>query len=125
MDPVSAMPSIFCTGLYLHLEHAIVFTQAQANTYTLLSQSYCERQGHLQSHDAVECLFKKLYALNHVIHEVTVKASILRADHLYYQLKTENENLLLQSSPRERIKRVKKFAQGDRKKKKKEKNRKK
>lgn len=45
----------------------------------------------------------------------------MRADHLYYQLKTENENLLLQSSPRERIKRVKKFGQGDRKKKKRKK----
>lgn len=75
----------------------------------------CERYGLLQTHDAVEHLIKKFH---HTIKEVTSKASIWKADYFYHLLKVANENLLWESTTQEKIKWVKKFAQGGHKKKK-------
>lgn len=66
MDPLSATPSIFCAGLYLNLERGLGFTQARANTYTLFAT-----------------LVMQTFVL-YVIHEVSLKASVLGGDDLYH-----------------------------------------
>lgn len=76
------MPSIFWAGLYLHREHGLGFTWARANAPVV----FATQSG---------------FCVHHGIQEVALKASVVRADHLYHLLEEENEHLLLKSTPQE------------------------
>lgn len=97
----AAVGTGFCHAIHLlswsvpRVRECPAVTHARANT-SHATRSCCERQGHLQTHDAVEHLIKKLH---HIITEVTSKASIWKADYFYHLLEVANENLLWIFSP--------------------------